>query len=105
MTVIQFNLQRTKKEESLRAKIVAEIEALTEIQSRVNASMGERQRATKEQSLIAKILKNLVSQLKSAEKLETLKAIESDLRKQLDDIENTKKKAERAAGTGVDHQY
>ena len=97
MTVIQLSHHRAKKEKPLGTNITTDINEMAEIQSRVNAHIGVTQRATKKQALIAKIMKNLESQLKSVEKLEALKVVESDLKKQLDDIENAKKKAERAA--------
>ena len=59
--------------------------------------MGERQRATKQQALIAKLMTNLKSQLRLAERLETLKTVEADLRQELVDLKDAKKKAERAA--------
>ena len=60
--------------------------------------MAERKpRATREESLKAKIEANLASQAKLVEKLEGLKAGEADLRQKLDDLKNEAKKAERAA--------
>ena len=80
---------------SLTAKIAAEIEELTETQEKMNAILGERPRATKQQALIAKILTNLESQMKAAEKLETMKKNEAGLRQELADFINVKQKAER----------
>lgn len=60
--------------------------------------MAERKpRATKEESLKAKIEANLAAQAKLVEKLDALKAGEADLKQQLDDIKNAAKKAEKAA--------
>lgn len=60
--------------------------------------MAERKpRATKEESLKAKIEVNLAAQAKLVEKLEALKAVEAGLRQQIDDIHNAAKKAEKAA--------
>ena len=86
---------KTTKENSLTEKIAAEIEVMAGIQSEVNAILGERPRATKQQALIAKILTNLESQMKAAEKLETLKKNEAGLRQELADFINVKQKAER----------
>ena len=59
--------------------------------------MAERKpRATKEESLKAKIASNLEQQAKLAEKIEALKAIENDLKQQLADLNNAAKKAEKA---------
>ena len=80
---------------SLTAKIAAEIEELTETQEKMNAILGERPRATKQQALIAKILTNLESQMKAAEKLETMKKNEAGLRQELADFINVKQKAEK----------
>ena len=96
MTVIQFTQKRARKEKLLSLKIAADIEELKELQSRVNASMGERQRATKEQALIAKLKTNLESQLKFAKRLETLKTVEADLNTELANLNDAKKKAEKA---------
>ena len=60
--------------------------------------MADRKpRATKEESLRAKIEKNLEDQAKMAARIEVLKLAEKDLKKKLDDITNSEKKAERAA--------
>ena len=60
--------------------------------------MAERKpRATREESLNAKIAANLAAQAKLVEKLNALKAGEADLRQKLDDLKNEAKKAERAA--------
>ncbi len=59
--------------------------------------MAERKpRATKEESLKAKITSNLEQQAKLSEKIEALKAIENDLKQQLADLNNAAKKAEKA---------
>ena len=59
--------------------------------------MAERKpRATKEESLKAKITSNLEQQAKLAAKIEALKAIENDLKQQLADLNNAAKKAEKA---------
>ena len=97
MTIIQFNQKRAKKDDYSIVKIATDIEAMAEIQSRVNATNSGRHRATKEQALIAKIITNLESQLKAAEKLEVLKAAEAGLRKDLADYLDVKKRAEKAA--------
>ena len=54
-------------------------------------------RATKEESLNAKIAKNAQALAKVVEKLEVLKEEETELKKQLAAIDDAKKKAERAA--------
>ena len=60
--------------------------------------MAERkQRATREESINAKIAANLEQQKKLVEKLEGLKEVETGLKKELADIKNAAKKAERAA--------
>lgn len=60
--------------------------------------MADRKpRATKEESLIAKIEANLESQAKLVAKIEALKVLESGLRKELEELKDIKKKAERAA--------
>ncbi len=60
--------------------------------------MAERKpRATKEEALHAKIEKNEEAKAKLLEKLDALKAVENDLRQQLKDIADSRKKAERAA--------
>ena len=60
--------------------------------------MAERKpRATREESLKAKIEANLAAQAKLVEKLDSLKTAEADLRQQIDDIHNAAKKAEKAA--------
>ena len=60
--------------------------------------MAERKpRATREESLKAKIEANLVAQAKLVEKLEGLKAVEAGLKSELADIHNAAKKAEKAA--------
>ncbi|MBP3873474.1 MAG: hypothetical protein J6E32_07120 [Lachnospiraceae bacterium] len=60
--------------------------------------MADRKpRATKEEALLAKIEKNEEAKAKLMEKLEVLKAVENDLRQQLKDIADSRKKAERAA--------
>ena len=60
--------------------------------------MAERKpRATREESLKAKIDANLVAQAKLVEKLEELKAVEAGLKSELADIHNAAKKAEKAA--------
>ena len=98
-TMVKAEKVKVEKENtltnSLTAKIAAEIEELTETQEKVNAILGERPRATKQQALIAKILTNLESQMKAAEKLETLKKNEAGLRQELADFINVKQKAER----------
>ncbi len=59
--------------------------------------MAERKpRATKEESLKAKITSNLEQQAKLVAKIEALKAIENDLKQQLADLNNAAKKAEKA---------
>ena len=58
--------------------------------------MAERKpRATKEESLKAKITSNLEQQAKLVAKIEALKAIENDLKQQLADLNNAAKKAEK----------
>ena len=98
-TMVKAEKVKVEKENtltnSLTAKTAAEIEELTETQEKVNAILGERPRATKQQALIAKILTNLESQMKAAEKLETLKKNEAGLRQELADFINVKQKAER----------
>lgn len=98
-TMVKAEKVKVEKENtltnSLTAKIAAEIEELTETQEKMNAILGERPRATKQQALIAKILTNLESQMKAAEKLETLKKNEAGLRQELADFINVKQKAER----------
>ena len=60
--------------------------------------MAERKpRATREESLNAKIAANLAAQAKLVEKLDALKAGEADLKGKLDDLHNEAKKAEKAA--------
>ena len=60
--------------------------------------MAERKtRATREESLNAKIAANLEQQKKLIEKLEALKAAERELQKTLADMKDEKKKAEKAA--------
>ena len=60
--------------------------------------MAERKpRATKEESLNSKIASNLEAQAKLITKLEELKLVEAGLRKDLADLKNEKKKAERQA--------
>lgn len=67
--------------------------------------MAERKpRATKEDSLKAKIENNLEQQAKLVAKIEELKAIEDGFRKELAEIENVKKKAERAAAAKAKRQ-
>ena len=95
-TMAKTAKEKPTKKNSLIAKIVAEIEELTETQEKVNAILGERPRPTKHQALIAKILTNLESQKKAAEKLETLKKDEVGLRQELADLTDVKQKAERA---------
>ena len=59
--------------------------------------MAERKpRATKEESLKAKITSNLEQQAKLVAKIEALKAIENDLKQQLADLNNAAKKAKEA---------
>ena len=59
--------------------------------------MAERKpRATKEESLKAKITSNLEQQAKLVAKIEALKVIENDLKQQLADFNNAAKKAEKA---------
>ena len=59
--------------------------------------MAERKpRATKEESLKAKIAANLEAQAKLVAKIEALKVAESALRKEIDDLKNAAKKAEKA---------
>ncbi len=59
--------------------------------------MAERKpRATKEESLKAKIESNLEQQAKLAAKIEVLKAVENDLKQQLADLNDAAKKAEKA---------
>ena len=98
-TMVKAEKVKVEKENtltnSLTAKIAAEIEELTETQEKMNAILGERPRATKQQALIAKILTNLESQMKAAEKLETLKKNEAGLRQELADFINVKQKAEK----------
>lgn len=60
--------------------------------------MAERKpRATREESLKAKIARNEEAKAKILEKLENLNAIEADLKQQLKDLNDSRKKAERAA--------
>ena len=60
--------------------------------------MAERKpRATREESLKAKIEANLAAQAKLVEKLEELKAVEAGLKSELADIHSAAKKAEKAA--------
>lgn len=60
--------------------------------------MAERKtRGTREESLKAKIESNLEAQAKLAAKIEALKEIENGFRKELDGLNNAKKKAEKAA--------
>lgn len=60
--------------------------------------MSERKpRATKEESLNAKIANNLEAQAKLVAKIEVLKSVETELRKELSDLANQKKKAEKKA--------
>ena len=60
--------------------------------------MADRKpRATREESLNAKIATNLAAQAKLVEKLDALKEIENGFRKELDDLKKAAKKAERAA--------
>lgn len=60
--------------------------------------MAERKpRATKEESLKAKIESNLETQAKLVAKIEALKVLENGFRKELEDLKNVKKKAEKAA--------
>ena len=60
--------------------------------------MAERKpRATKEESLKAKIESNLEAQTKLNAKIEALNAAEKALRQELEDLNDVKKKAERAA--------
>ena len=60
--------------------------------------MAERKpRATKEESVKAKIAANLEAQAKLVAKIEALKVVENELKKDLDDLKNGKKKAEKAA--------
>ena len=55
--------------------------------------MAERKpRATREESLNAKIAANLAAQAKLVEKLDALKAGEADLKGKLDDLHNEAKK-------------
>lgn len=56
-----------------------------------------RSRATREEALNAKIAKNEEAKAKLLEKLESLNAIEADLKKQLKELSDSRKKAERAA--------
>jgi CRISPR/Cas system CSM-associated protein Csm4 (group 5 of RAMP superfamily) len=56
-----------------------------------------RPRATREEALNAKIAKNEEAKAKLLEKLESLNAIEADLKKQLKELSDIRKKAERAA--------
>ena len=59
--------------------------------------MAERKpRATREESLKAKIESNLEAQAKLVAKIEALKVIENGFRKELDDLKNAAKKAEKA---------
>lgn len=59
--------------------------------------MAERKpRATREDSLKAKIENNREAQAKLAAKIEELKVIENGFRKELDDLKNAAKKAEKA---------
>lgn len=60
--------------------------------------MAERKpRATKEESLKAKILKNAEAIAAQEAKLAALKAVEAELKGQLDDLHNEAKKAEKKA--------
>ena len=60
--------------------------------------MAERKpRATKEESIKAKIENNLQQQAKLVAKIEALKVIENGFKQELADLGNEKKKAERAA--------
>ena len=62
--------------------------------------MADRKpRATREESLKSKIESNLEAQAKIVAKIEVLKAAEMDLRNQLADLKDSKKKAEKAAET------
>ena len=73
--------------------------------------MAERKtRATREESLNAKIAANLEQQKKLIEKLEALKAAERELQKTLADMKDEKKKAtiknrnaERARQKGIEY--
>ena len=61
-------------------------------------SMAEKKpRATREESIKAKIEANLAAQAKTVEKLEELKAVEAGLKEELDDIKSAARKAEKAA--------
>lgn len=60
--------------------------------------MAERKpRATREDSLNAKLTKNAEAKAKLQEKIDALDAIEADLKKKLAELKDEKKKAERAA--------
>jgi predicted nuclease with TOPRIM domain len=60
--------------------------------------MAERKpRATREDSLNAKLAKNAEAKAKLQEKMDTLDAIEADLKQKLAELKDEKKKAERAA--------
>ncbi len=60
--------------------------------------MAERRhRSTKEEVLNAKLLKNAEAKAKLQEKLDALDAADAELKQQLKDLNDEKKKAERAA--------
>ncbi len=57
----------------------------------------KRHRSTKEEVLNAKLLKNAEAKAKLQEKLDALDAADAELKQQLKDLNDEKKKAERAA--------
>ena len=68
--------------------------------------MAEKKtRATREESLNAKIRKNAEAIAAQEAKLAALKKIDEDLKKKLNDLNDVKKKAERAAYFEGESQY
>ncbi len=61
----------------------------------------KRHRSTKEEVLNAKLLKNAEAKAKLQEKLDALNAADAELKQQLKDLNDEKKKAERAAESKV----
>ncbi len=60
--------------------------------------MAERRhRSTKEEAINAKLLKNAEAKAKLHEKMKALDAADAELKQQLKDLTDVKKKAERAA--------
>ncbi len=57
----------------------------------------KRHRSTKEEALNAKILKNAEAKAKLMDKIKALDAADAELKQQLKDLDDVKKKAERAA--------